>query len=260
MVLKHLSCEKNEVFDKLSQKVNTFFMKLKAPGCNTSTCSTFNPDTQIGRSNIANLTAYTIQQHKCTAEDSVTTALKQRGFEVIKMVIFALTVWKVIASLVRALHGPDLLRGTDKAFHILEGLLTLLIALSLFKFDTTVKTMEELKLKHFFAVLVASIVLGGVYLSSTRRDDAVVVIAVTCALLVVTLVGVYLTRHTMNTSVKTIVNDSINTFNKATKATSFKVPIIDEWRMRVPTFTDTVFISVASYLLLGDAFTKLSHP
>lgn len=263
MVLAHLGCMPQYELEStgLRRKVHDFFKTLEPAALDDPSheTTTFDPDTKEGRSNIANITAYTIQQAKCNTKTTTFTTIKTIGFEVLKCVVLVLLLWKFAVYAIRDLNGPDFTSPTNRASNIIEGCLMLLIAVSLWlKFDTSAFTMSILTIKQAVMLSTVAIVLGAVFLLlQSNFEHWKIKIAFACGLLVLSLVTFIVMYKRRNNSIREEMNKGIAVYNTHVHK-KMKLPQI-QWRQRIPNFTDRVFISIASYLLLSSAITKFQN-
>lgn len=235
--------------------VHDFFKNLSG----TNRTVTFDPNTREGRSNIANITAYTIQQAKCSANTTTFTTIKTVGFEVLKCVVLVLLLWKIAVYAMRDLHGPDFTSTTNRASNIIEGCLMLLVAVSLWlKFDTSALTMSLMSVEQAVMLSIVAIVLGTVFLLlQSNFKHWKMKLAFAGGLLVLALATYIIMYKRRKNTIQEETNKGISAYNKHAHK-NLKLAHI-QWRQRIPNFTDRVFISIAAYLLVSSAITKLQQ-
>ena len=261
MVLRHFGCLQERELESsgLHARVRAFFKDLRVEDSAHETLS-FDPDTRKGRSNIAHITAYTVQQAKCSQPDSSLTKAKTMGFEVLKCAVIVLLLWKIVAYAMRDFGGPDLISQANRTYEVVEACLMLLLGVSLLaKFDTSAFTMSRITVRQAALLLVGGTVLGTAFSVLRSNFEHWRLKAASASALIVVVVLVLFVRHShADRKLSEEANAHIASYNKSV-APRLRLSEI-KWRRRIPTFTDSVFISIAACLLINTAITKLqSH-
>ena len=178
------------------------------------------------------LLAYVVNQRACKEA----TYTRFKIFEVLKIVFGIFVMWKIITNILYAVKGIDLRGAASKWMRSVEGLVAAFVAMLLImKFDTTRHFLEGLSLESVYLLLAFCTLLFILLMCLTFPHKALLVLVVGLSILFVALL----------------------TYGLRKKYDLPKRLRRPPWRLEVPTFTDTFFVSVGAWMLLADGVSKL---
>lgn len=236
--IQQFSCAKDTVFEAQRKEL--------VDNINSKGWTDFNFVNKAGIDNMAKLLTYTIQQAKCSEAYKSNTIIKQRVFETLKIIFIIMIVWKFIALIVYKIDNKiDMRSSSNKVINILEGLISVLIALSLiYKFDSTFKFLEHINVGTLMLLIVSATILGIIYILLTRKDTKYSWIIATVFIIVIVGIYGFINTRMSSEATKRDVASSVHNFAKRNKTEILK------WKPTLPNFTDTVFISISAWMLL----------
>ena len=234
MVLHHIACRENEELKSMADQVLNFF----------TTTLNLNLANKDQNKKINEILSYALQQYECKVDTDEFKQNKRKIFifEVLKFTVAFLLLIKVVAAVVKRISGVDIIPATNKTFNAIEGLFFIFVGISvIYRFDTTVLTLELMTLKIALLISGIIVILSTIYALFTYDNHIIVILISLIVIFLISYIA-YIRRKTLNQS----IFDNIQPYFK-----------IKPYSPKIPTFLDTLFAGISGWMMLSDGIREI---
>jgi len=243
MVLAHLSCPENSVKEAIQ-----YFLPNSSFNLDEDILEQYVEEQNIDMlDNISKILQRSRQQVECKNTDHG-LHIYHHIFEYLKMSIICMLIWRLLIAKALTNYTHLKLPNTTPIFGILEGLFYAIVGIrTAFKFDTTRRTLEMISASTFIVSLIATVIIGAVYvLLRFKFKYKKPILLTSLGLLIAIFMFVIYMKIKFKSNSKPYMDEKMSTLFK-----------LKRWDSPLLNFTDIMFVSISSWMLCSTALSGL---